>query len=106
MWILQSVPLQKSGYNQIEKMMSIEGTLVEPIRNHFSHLGIRSSLGIDGISATLRQLLVNEWLGPDMDYYHGPFLRFVIRADKSFFRRLKASLAWFERHWTYNSREN
>ena len=53
---------------QIEKM-SIEGTLVEPIRNHFSHLGIRSSLGIDGIAATLRQLLVNEWLGPDMDYY-------------------------------------
>ena len=53
---------------QIEKM-SIEGTLVEPIRNHFSHLGIRSSLGIDGIAATLRQLLVNQWLGPDMDYY-------------------------------------
>ena len=57
-----------NNYRLIEKM-SIEGTLVEPIRNHFSHLGIRSSLGIDGIAATLRQLLVNQWLGPDMDYY-------------------------------------
>ena len=36
----------------------------------------------------------------------GPFLRYVIKAEKSLFRPLKAFLASFELHWTYNSREN
>ena len=36
----------------------------------------------------------------------GPFLRFVKKAEKRFFRPYKAFLAWFEIHWTYYSREN
>ena len=48
-------------------------------------------------------------LGQNLDLLFddfGPFLRYVIRAKNSFFRPLKAFLACFELHWTYNSREN
>ena len=36
----------------------------------------------------------------------GPNTDFFKRLKKRFFRPYKAFLAWFEIHWTYNSREN
>ena len=48
-------------------------------------------------------------LGQNLDLlfdHFGPVLRYVISAKKSFIRPLKAFLACFELHWTYNSREN
>ena len=36
----------------------------------------------------------------------GRFLRFVKKAEKIFFRPLKAFSAWFELHWMYNFEKN
>ena len=47
--------------------------------------------------AKFRQKVIDNFL---------PFLRFFKKTQQNFFRPEKGFLAWFELHWTYNSRKN